>query len=116
MVIKAMRKAVRPATAKTHQDILILYAKPCSHLSINNHAKGAVIKKEIPTNFKMSSENNLIMVLLEAPKTLRTPISLVRCCAENIANPRRPKAEIAIASKEKTLDSLEINCSLWYKA
>jgi len=44
-----------------------------------------------------------IMLLTEAPTTLRMPISFIRCSAVKIARPNKPKQEMKMARKEKII-------------
>ena len=48
----------------------------------------------------------------EAPNTLRTPISFVRCSAVNVAKPKRPRQEIKMARNAKMFASLLTTASL----
>ncbi|MNT93991.1 hypothetical protein D3C72_2355790 [compost metagenome] len=43
---------------------------------------------------------------MDAPRTFRTPISLVRCWAVYVTSPNKPKQAIKSASPEKAVKSL----------
>src|SRR3954464_14628617 len=59
-----------------------------------HHASGDAINKAITTNFKKSFDSSVVMLVTEAPSTLRTPISLMRFSAMYVAKPNKPKHEI----------------------
>ena len=56
-----------------------------------NQDTGMAIKNEMNTSVTKSFDNNFQRLNTDAPNTLRTPISLVRCSAINDAIPKRPK-------------------------
>ena len=74
----AMNNATVPATAKTHQRILVRYAKSCSHRFITNHAIGDATRTANIINFKKSFDSIDVIFNTDAPNTFRIPISLVR--------------------------------------
>ena len=79
IVKNAINIEANPASANTHHDKFVRYAKSCSHLSIPYHASGAAITNAINTSFIKSIDNKLTILETLAPSTFRTPISFV-CC------------------------------------
>ena len=67
----------------------------------------------MPTNFKKSLESKTVILATEAPKTLRIPISLVRCSAAKAAKPNKPKHDTKMATMENALNKVAIRCSLF---
>src|ERR1700694_2098683 len=80
-VSKAINKAPIPATPKTHQLMVIRYAKLCNHLFITHQATGNAMHDAMNTSFKNSFESICVTCVTLAPSTLRIPISFVRCSA-----------------------------------
>src|SRR4030095_6561640 len=113
-VANAIIIAINPAIANNHQLILMRYAKPCNHLFIVHHATGKAIMNDATTNWIKSFESNATIRASLAPNTFLTPISFMRCRAENAARPNRPRQEIIIDKMEKTLKSFSILCSVTY--
>jgi hypothetical protein len=72
---------------------------------------GVAITNEINTSSTKSLDNNFHKLNTEAPTTLRTPISLVRCAAVNAAKPKMPRQEIKMASRANTKASLPMRSS-----
>src|SRR5215831_17202992 len=87
IVNKAINKATIVVITKTVQLIFFRYAKSISHLFITHHAMGDAITTDTATNFKKSFERRATIPETLAPKTLRTPISFIRCSALNVASP-----------------------------
>jgi len=46
-------------------------------------------------------DSNSAMLEMEAPISLRMPISLVRCSAVKVVKPNKPKQEMKMAKKAK---------------
>src|SRR6266487_6759224 len=92
-------------TAKTHQLMVVRYAKSCSHLFINNHAMGAEIKNETIINRKKSFDNMNEMSFTEAPSTLRMPISFIFCSIIKESSPTRPSTFITIDKNVNRLNN-----------
>ncbi len=59
---------------------------------------------EIITNPINSLDNKLQILKMEAPITLRTPISFVRFSATKLDRPKRPRQEINMARMAKKAD------------
>jgi len=72
---------------------------------------GDAIHNEIITSPINSFDNKFQILNMEAPTTFRTPISLVRCPATKLANPKRPRQEINMARMAKKAESLPMRCS-----
>lgn len=102
IVIKAISKAIPPASRNTHHWMFIRYAKSCNHLFMENHVSGNEISIAINTNFRNSIESIPVIAPGDAPKTFRIPISLTRILIMNAARPNSPKLAIitAIIAKE----------------
>ena len=63
-----------------------------------NLSKDVIIERIAKTtNLIKSIDSSRIMPETDAPSTLRTPISLVRCMVENRDKPKRPKEAIKMA-------------------
>ena len=73
------------------------------------HASGQAIRLASKTSLTNSFESNPVTLAIDAPKTFRIPISLVRNRAEKEARPKRPRQEMRIANPVKTPKS-EANC------
>ena len=58
------------------------------------------------TSLAKSFESKTIISGTLAPSTLRTPISLMRCSAANVANPNSPRKPIITARKVNPKESL----------
>jgi len=71
-VNNAISKAAIPATANTHQLILILYAKSCNQLLITNQDIAQAMTIDIPTSFKKLPDNNVAR--------LKTPLLILCVC------------------------------------
>src|ERR1041384_1543739 len=80
-VANAMNIAATPATANTHHCIVTRYGKSCSHVCIAQYDNGAAKTNAISTSFKKFLESNPVILLTDAPNSLRTPISLIRFSA-----------------------------------
>src|ERR1051326_2589750 len=100
-----------PLTAKTHQLILVRYAKSSNHLFIAHHAIGAAMTNAINTSCKKSFDRSDTICETDAPNTLRTPISLVRCVVVKITSPSNPKQLMKIARAVLQLSKLDVSCS-----
>ena len=81
----------------TSQLIFVLYANSCNQVFIIYQASGEAIRIEIPTSFRKSLDNNVMMPDTLDPNTFLMPISFVLCSALNIASPNKPRHEIKIA-------------------
>src|SRR6185312_5257623 len=68
------------------------------------------IKQEINTSNANSLESICHRWYTEAPNTLRTPISFLRCSATNDARPNNPRHEIKVAKIVKNVASLPSRC------
>ena len=77
-VIKAITNAKTPATANTHNCILIRNANPCSQLFMIHQVIGDAITNAMKTSNKNSFDNRNKRLFTDAPSTLRIPISFVR--------------------------------------
>src|SRR5215204_3917176 len=95
--------------------ISVLYAKSLSHVSIIQYDIGKPITIAMITSRVKSLVINNTILDADAPNTLRIPISLVFCAAENDTNPNSPRHAITIASRAKTVLILAMRCSLSYK-
>src|SRR5690606_28799747 len=80
-VIRAIATAISPARANIHHFIYILYAKPSSHEFMLHQAIGEAMRMAINTGFIKSFDKRVTIPPVEAPNTLRMPISLIRCSA-----------------------------------
>ena len=72
---------------------------------------GIAIKQEITTSFRKSFDSMFQTLNVDAPKTFRTPISLVRCSATKEVSPKRPRQLIKIAKAVKIPDKVPIRSS-----
>src|SRR5689334_20115387 len=97
MVISAIKSAAMVVITKTVQLMFFRYAKSSNHLFITHHATGEAMSTEITTSFRNSFESSATMPPTLAPRTLRTPISLVRCSALNVARPNKPRHDMRMA-------------------
>lgn len=77
-VMKVMSTAMVAARGKTHQAIVVRYAKSCSQVCIANQAMGEAMIRAMATRRRNSFESRPTMVETEAPSTFLMPISLVR--------------------------------------
>ncbi len=87
------------------------YTKFCNHCPMKYHASGAASTKAMPTSLRKSLESSATMLPTDAPSTLRTPISLVRCWAVNEASPNRPRQATKMDSPVNTPNSRPKACS-----
>ena len=78
IVASAITTASKPAAKNIHQLILMRYAKSLSQLFIKYQATGDAITKATITSLMKSFESNNTILDIDAPNTLRMPISLVR--------------------------------------
>jgi hypothetical protein len=85
------------ASIKTPGVKVIRYTKFCSHPFIKYQAAGMASTKDIAISTINSFENKNTMLLTDAPKTLRTPTSLVLCTTIKDTNPYKPRHEIKMA-------------------
>src|ERR1700753_2827968 len=69
--------------------------------------------KDIITNRINSCDNLNHKLLTLAPSTLRIPISLRLCSAENEARPNKPKQEMMIARQVKPVAIAPSRLSFW---
>ena len=69
------------------------------------------IKHEIITSNANSFESIRHKLYVDAPNTLRTPISFLRCSATNDASPNNPRHEINMASMVKNVARLPTRSS-----
>ena len=76
-VRSAMPRVIKPARAKIHQLISVLYAKFCSHLCIAYQATGHAITKATEISFMYLAFNKLRISRALAPLTFLIPISFV---------------------------------------
>src|SRR5689334_3279368 len=67
---------------------------------------GMAIKQEMATNSIKSFDNKPQMFAVEAPSTLRMPISFTRCSATKEVRPNKPRQEINMANAAKKVDNL----------
>ena len=79
IVSNVMSKTIKNTTG----GMFILYAKLCSQLCINHHDSGNAISNDISISFIKSFESIVVMVVVDAPVTLRIPISFLLFCAVN---------------------------------
>ena len=77
-VINAIRIAAIPATANTHQLMVVRYAKSCSHECMIHHATGVAITNETMISTRKSFDKRNNRLFTDAPNTFLIPISLVR--------------------------------------
>src|SRR6185369_17520919 len=68
-VSNATSNAAAPAIANSHQLMLILYEKSCSHLCITYHAIGNAMTLAMITSFTKSFDNSRSIFDTEAPNT-----------------------------------------------
>src|SRR6188474_2067770 len=115
-VNNAISKVHRPAIRNTVQLILILYAKSSSHLFIHHHAIGKAMKAATNVSFKKSFDNKVTTFGTEAPKTLRTPISLILRSAIYALSPNKPRQAMKRESAVNIPKILPIRCSERYNA
>src|ERR1700733_9444461 len=78
-------------------------------------AMGRDMKKASAISFKKSLERRLVTVAMDAPNTLRTPISLRRCStiSDTMAKSPRQDRMIATVAAEKNME--ESLCSFSYQ-
>src|SRR4030095_5973487 len=115
-VNNAINKVHRPAMRNMVQLIFILYAKSSSHLFIHHHAIGKAMTAATNVSFKKSFDNKVTTFGTEAPKTLRTPISLILRSAMYALNPNKPRQAMKSESPVNMLKILPIRCSERYNA
>ena len=115
-VNNATTKVLRPAMMNTVQLIFILYAKSSSHLFIHHHAIGKAMTAAMSVSFKKSFDNNITTFGTEAPKTLRTPISLILRSAIYALSPNKPRQAMKRESAVNIPKILPIRCSERYNA
>src|SRR6202012_1655708 len=77
--------------------------KSAIHLLTKYQLKNAPKGNAINTSQTNSCDRLNQRLLIEAPNTLRIPISLRRCSAEKEANPNNPRQEIMIARQVKPI-------------
>ena len=75
-VNKAMVKAVSPAKTNIHQLMVVRYAKPSSHFPMAYHEMGTAMANAKATHLIKSLLKSARIWAIEAPFTLRIPISL----------------------------------------
>ena len=78
IVTSAINIAAVPDEIKIHTGILMRYAKLSSQLRISHHETGDVIIKAMAISFIKSLDSITVILITEAPKTLRTLISFFR--------------------------------------
>src|SRR6185503_15518464 len=103
-----------PAITNTKGVMLMRYAKPCSQLCIIHHDTGNAINKEMPTSFKKSFDNIVVMLVTDAPTTFLIPISFLLFCAVKAAKPNKPRQEIIMAKPAKYFDNADTLVSVSY--
>ncbi len=109
-----MPNAIAPASANIHQAMFTRYAKSVSHLFMPHQATGAATTNEIATNIINSFDSSCTRLFMLAPKTLRMPISFVRCSAIKVERPNKPRQAIRIASTENISTISPMRCSALY--
>src|ERR1700722_2209183 len=112
----AMKNASRPADGKIHQLMGILYANPSSQLCITHHARGEAIRNDMTISLIKSFDNKKTIFGMDAPNTLRTPISFVLCAVVNKDNPSKPRQAMKIAKPAKRANIFPNKRSLLYNA
>ena len=98
MVNKAIRNAMAHAITIIQIVKGALYAKLCNQLFMKYQAIGEATKNEITTSFKKSFDNSVTMPAVLAPRTLRIPISFIRCSTLKVVSPNKPRQDIKIAT------------------
>src|SRR4030095_5622544 len=116
IVPKAIMTASNPAATNIHQLMLIRYAKSCSQLCIIHQAMGDAMTKAIATSLMKSFESSVTIFDTDAPSTLRTPISFVRCAVEKSDKPNKPRHAIKMAKPANIANTFPNNLSLAYCA
>src|SRR5579862_5649629 len=76
IAINAINTANNPASKKTHQLIFMRYAKLFNQLCIAHHVIGMEIINATQTSNKNSFDISTSTCFIDAPSTLRMPISL----------------------------------------
>ena len=76
-----------------------------------NHAIGEAISNAINTSFTKSFESSAAIPVVDAPSTLRTPISFLRCAMLNADSPNKPRQAIKIAIDVNALKIFDIRSS-----
>src|ERR1700722_371915 len=114
IVTNATITASIPANAKIHQLIFILYAKFCNQLFITNHASGEAITNEMKMSLIKSFDKRKTILLTDAPSTLRTPISFVRCVVVNNESPSKPRHAMKMAKLANMPNTFPNNSSFLY--
>src|SRR5579862_3241727 len=79
VVASAISSADRPTTTNIHHEIVVRYAKSCSHRFIIHQATGDAIRMEIKIRRTKSFDSRLMISGTSAPNTFLMPISLIRC-------------------------------------
>lgn len=72
---------------------------------------GVAIAIAINTGFVNVEDSRYTTWKIDAPNTLRTPISFVLCSARKAERPYKPRLEIKIPSAAKTLNKFPGGCS-----
>src|SRR3954470_24644663 len=86
----------------THQDISVRYSNLASQSCSRYTEVGTEIRHEMMTSTTKSFDSILHRLLTDAPITLRTPISFVRCSVTKEARPNSPRQLMRIASVANT--------------
>src|SRR5690349_10719426 len=80
----------RPAIKNIHGEITIRFPKSCSQALAAHQATGEAAKIAITISTTKSLATSEAICKVDAPNTLRIPISLVRCLAEYTLKPNNP--------------------------
>ena len=105
-MIKAKAKANNPVNGKIQNGISVLTGYLSRYTSRSHQANGAANRKANMTNLVNSIEISLMMLNTDAPITLRTPISLVRCSVVYAAKPNNPKPVMMMVNVANKLANL----------
>src|SRR5579872_2470781 len=101
-VSRVINRIPAPAEAKIHKDRGAWYAYFSSHFCISSDMRGMAMNIERAVSPMKSLDSSDQRWGTLAPRTLRIPISLVRCSATKEARPKRPRQEIKMARDERT--------------
>src|SRR5215510_7079202 len=79
-----------------------------------HHDSGNATAADINTSNKKSLDNNVVMLEILAPNTLRTAISLKRCLIVNAARPKSPRQATNKDKMVKRVSTDRMFCSSLY--
>lgn len=107
--------ALNAAMANSHGLMAARYAKSCNHVCMAHHVSGMAMMQATDTSARNSLDTKTRMLCTDAPKILRTPISLVLCCVICVASPNKPRQAISMATMAKAVKICPVFCSEAYR-